>query len=58
MSEQPFGQIDIGAEMAAACGMDPRPYLTEEQIQDQLRISGMTREQWDLEWERRIKAPF
>ena len=49
-----FGQINIGAEMAATMGMDPRPYLTEEQIQKQLQISRMTREQWDEAWESRL----
>ena len=55
-----FGSIDIGAELAAAMGMDPRPYLSEEQIQKQLEISGMTREKWDAEWERRLsnECPF
>jgi hypothetical protein len=54
----PFGSIDVGAEMAASMGMDPRPYLTDEQIQEQLRISRMTREEWDAEWERRLGVPF
>ena len=51
---RPFGSIGIGAEMAASLGEDPRPYLTEEQIQEQLRISGMTRDEWNTEWERRL----
>ncbi len=55
---RPFGSVDIGAEMAATLGEDPRPYLTEEQIQEQLRISGMTRDEWDAEWERRLASPF
>jgi len=54
----PFGSINIGAEMAATMGEDPRPYLTDEQIQEQLRISRMTREEWDAEWERRLGSPF
>ena len=52
---RPFGSIDIGAEMAASMGTDPRSYLTEEQIQEQLRVSGMTRDEWDAEWERRLE---
>ncbi len=55
---RPFGSIDVGAEMATSMGEDPRPYLTEEQIQEQLRISKMTREEWDAEWERRLAPPF
>jgi len=51
---KPFGSINIGAEMAAAMGMDPRPYLTDEQIQEQLRICEMTREEWDADWDRRL----
>lgn len=53
-----FGSIDIGAELAAGMGMDPRPYLSEEQIAEQLRISKMSREQWDAEWDRRLSPPF
>ena len=41
--ERPFGSVSIGAEMAAAMGADPRPYLTEEQIAEQLRLSRKTR---------------
>ena len=55
--ERPFGSIDIGAEMAASMGMDPRPYLTEAQISKQLEISGKTREEWDAEWNRRLTPP-
>ena len=49
--ERPFGSISIGAEMAATMGEDPRPYLTEEQIAEQLKLSGKTRKEWDAEWE-------
>jgi hypothetical protein len=58
--ERPFGSIDIGAEMAASMGMDPRPYLTEEQIAAQLKISGKTLEEWNAEWDRRlgVEGPF
>lgn len=49
-----FGQINVGAEMAATMGMDPRPYLTEEQIAKQLQIARMTRKQWDEAWELRL----
>lgn len=44
--------------MAATIGEDPRPFLTEEQIQEQLRISGKTREEWDREWDGRLEPPF
>lgn len=54
MTERPFGSISVGAEMAASMGEDPRPYLTEEQIQNQLRISGKTRDEWDAAWERKL----
>lgn len=56
--ERPFGSVDVGAEMAASMGLDPRPYLTDSQIAEQLRISEMTREEWDAEWDRRLTAPF
>ena len=56
--ERPFGSINIGAEMAASMGDDPRPFLSDEQIHEQLRISGMSRERWDAEWDRRLSAPF
>ena len=49
--KRPFGSISIGAEMAASMGADPRPYLTEEQIAEQLRLSGKTLEEWNAGWE-------
>ena len=49
--ERPFGSISISAELAASMGMDPRPYLTEEQITEQLKRSCKTREEWDAGWE-------
>lgn len=58
MTERPFGSINIAAEIAVAMGDDPRPNLTEDEILTQLRITGMTREQWDAEWERRLSPPF
>ena len=56
--QRPFGSIDIGAEMAASMGDDPRPFLTAEQIERQLAITGLTRPQWDAEWEKRLAPPF
>ena len=50
--ERPFGSISIGAELAVSMGEDPRPYLTEEQIAEQLRLSGKTRKEWDEAWDR------
>jgi hypothetical protein len=49
--ERPFGSFNIGAEMAVTMGMDPRPYLTEEQIAEELKRSGKTREDWDAGWD-------
>lgn len=58
--EKAFGSKNLAAEMAATMGEDPRPHLSEAEIQEQLKISSLTREQWDAEWDRRIKcsAPF
>lgn len=58
MSEtgRPFGSVSIGAEIAIAMGDDPRPYMTEEQIQEQLRVSKLTREEWDARIEELISA--
>ena len=56
--QRPFGSICVGAEMAAAMGKDPRPFLTPTKIQEQLTVSGMTRQEWDAEWEKRLSAPF
>ena len=47
-----FGSIDIAAETAAAMGADPRPYLSNEVIAEQLRRTGKTREEWDAAWDR------
>ena len=58
MADRPFGSVNVAAEMAASMGEDPRPFLTEEQIAEQLRLSGLTREQWDAEWDKRLRAPF
>ena len=54
--ERPFGSISIGAEMAASMGADPRPYLSNEVIAEQLRRSGTTREEWDAAWDRVCKV--
>lgn len=56
MSERPFGSVSIAAEIAAAMGDDPRPHLTQEQIADQVRLSGLTREQWDAAWEEKLAS--
>ena len=42
----PFGAINIAAEMAVTMGMDPRPYLTEREIENQARVCNLTVEQW------------
>ena len=54
--ERPFGSISIGAEMAATMGADPRPYLSNEVIAEQLRRTGKTREEWDEAWDAALKA--
>ena len=54
--ERPFGGISIGAELAVSMGMDPRQYLTEDQIAEQLRRTGTTREEWDAAWDRICKV--
>ena len=51
-----FGSIDIAAETAAAMGADPRPYLSNEVIAEQLRRTGKTREEWDAAWDRVCKV--
>lgn len=56
--QRQFGDINISAEMAVTMGMDPRPYLTDKQIEEQLRISKMTREQWNKAWDRKLIVPF
>ena len=43
---RPFGSINIAAEMAASMGMDPRPYLTEREIEKQARVCDLTVQQW------------
>ena len=43
---RPFGSINIAAEMAVSMGMDPRPHLSEREIEKQARISELTVEQW------------
>lgn len=59
---KPFGSQSVSGEVAAAMGIDPRPFMTSEEIQRQLEITGMTREQWDAAWEQKLaeakKAPF
>jgi len=50
--ERPFGSISIGAELAVSMGADPRPYLSNEVIAEQLRRTGKTREEWDAAWDR------
>lgn len=55
MKERPFGSISIAAEMAASMAEDPRPYLTEEQIAEQVQISGLTRKQWDRKWNEKLQ---
>jgi hypothetical protein len=52
--ERPFGSVNAGAEMAAVMGMDPRPFLTEDQIAAQVKASGKTRENWNAEWDKRL----
>ena len=49
---RPFGSINIGAEMGVAQGMDPRPYLTEQQIEHQAELGNMTVEQWHAKCDR------
>ena len=49
---RPFGSISIGAEMAVATGTDPRPYLTEQQIEHQAKLGNMTVEQWHAKCDR------
>ena len=51
-----FGSIDIAAETAAAMGADPRPYLSNDVIAEQLRRTGRTREEWDAAWDRVCKV--
>lgn len=56
MSERPFGSVSIAGEMAAATGSDPRPHLTEQQIANQLRITGMTLDEWNAAWEEKLSG--
>ena len=59
--ERPFGSVSISGEMAVAMGIDPRPYLSPEEIERQLRITGKTREEWDAARDRIMsqhEAPF
>jgi len=56
--ERPFGSIGVDVDLAMAIGEDPRPFLTDEQIAEQLRISGKTRDEWDAAWEEKLKPPF
>jgi hypothetical protein len=51
---RPFGSINIAAEMAVAMGADPRPYLTEEQIEKQAKLGNMTVEEWNAKCDRLI----
>jgi hypothetical protein len=53
--ERPFGSISIGAEMAASMGADPRPYLSNEVVAEQLRRPGRTLEEGDAAWDRVCK---
>ena len=55
--ERPFGSVSVAAEMAVMMGADPRTFLTEDQIAEQLRLSGLTREEWDDKWDR-FNVPF
>ena len=50
--DRPFGSISIGAEMAVATGADPRPYLTEQQIEHQAKLGNMTVDQWHAKCDR------
>lgn len=53
MKERPSGSISVAGEMAATTGEDPRPYLTAEEIEEideLLRISCVTLEQWNDEF--------
>jgi len=36
----------------------PFAYMTPEQIAEQLRITGMTRAEWDAAWEEKLRPPF
>jgi hypothetical protein len=54
MDNKPFGCVDVGAEVAAAMGMDPRPYLSAEQVAQQLAVSGMTAEEWNAAWDAKL----
>ncbi len=59
--ERPFGSVNVAAELAATMGLDPRPHMSEAEIERQLQISGKTRAEWDAAWDRRLeqqKAPF
>ena len=62
MNERPFGSQSVAGEMAASMGMDPRPFLTPSETQKQLKLAGMTMEEWDAAWDRKLaeaeKAPF
>ena len=40
--------------LAATMGEDPRPYLTAEEVDSQLRISKMTLDEWNEAWERKL----
>ena len=54
--ERPFGSVNLGAELAVSMGMDPRPFLTEADIAEQLKLSRKTREEWDAAWDAALKA--
>jgi len=59
--ERAFGSNGVDVDIALAMGEDPRPYMTAEQIAEQLRITRMTREEWDAAWEKKlkqVKTPF
>ena len=54
MTAEPFGSVNVGAEVAAAMGADPRPYLSAAQVARQLVVAGMTEEEWNAAWDAKL----
>ena len=57
-----FGSQSLGGEMAATMGIDPRPFMTREEVHRQLEITELSEEEWNAAVDQKIavatRTPF
>jgi hypothetical protein len=52
---KPFGFINLAAEIAIMMGTDPRPYMTDKEIQYQADKLGISVKEWNLRLDNKLK---